>query len=116
MFKRLLTIAVLAIAASPVSAASLTERQRNILDKYAEVLAITERCPTYKPNELLFTVAMQTFGIKNRDAPHVRDYLRKKLNTALVGIADKSEPIVCVTGRFMYGPRGAAVENAILEK
>jgi hypothetical protein len=100
----------LACAVATTVACAQSQEQRNVMTHVGRAVALTNKCPSLKPNVLLVAMVARRYGI-DMNRPPDSDFIVARGNDYAKEIAGLDEPTVCALGRKLYGPQGEKVPN-----
>jgi hypothetical protein len=88
--------------------------QTNVMNHVAQVTAISLKCPKLKPNSAVIALLLGHYGIDLEREPYKR-IMQAKGREHLGKIQKFETEIICVTGKTLYGPKGANVPDLLSE-
>lgn len=107
-----LALAVATLLSPP--ALAQTQAQKNVMDHVAQVLAISNKCTSLEPNNLLLAMLLQESKIDVEHSPY-REFVMARGAEHTRKIARFKEEIICVSGKTLYGKNGANVPGLLRE-
>lgn len=110
---RQLILAGLFLTGAAASASAYNEKQENVLNNLAEALALDRLCSELHING---PIAAAAFAFYDLDISNesVKSSLEKRIQSISDDMSDHDEEIICMTGKFMYGPKGMSIKNLLL--
>jgi hypothetical protein len=106
----ILLVAMLAGGLVPASAQS--PQQQNVMTHIGRAVALNNKCPALKPNNLIIGMAARQHGIDMNRAPY-SDIIVAKGGEYAREIAALDVQAACTLGRKLYGPQGEKVPNLL---
>ena len=98
------------LAGDIVPAAAQSQQQQNVMTHIGRALALNNKCPALKPNNLIIGMVTRQHGIDMNRAPY-RDIIVARGADYAREIAALDQQAACDLGRKLYGPRGEKVSN-----
>jgi hypothetical protein len=98
------------LAGSLVPAAAQSQQQQNVMTHIGRAVALNNKCPALKPNNLIIGMVTRQHGIAMNRAPYSDIIVAKGAEYARE-IAALDTLAACDLGRKLYGPQGEKVPN-----
>ena len=106
---QLVMTALLGLASS---AAAQTQEQRNVMNHVAQVLVVSNGCPSLKPRMLLMSMLLNQSGIDLDRSPY-REFVKERGEHYTRAMSRHRPEVICSTGRLLYGRNGQNVANLL---
>lgn len=114
MSSALVKIALAATVLWPCATTAQTLEQRNVINHVAQVMVITNACPTLQPRMLLLAMLLKDNRIDLEKSPF-RELVAERGAHHTRTTANYRREIICQSGLFLYGPNGHNVPHLIGE-
>ena len=98
------------LAGDPVAAVAQTQQQQNVMTHIGRAVALNNKCPALKPNNLIVGMVARRYGIAMNRSPYSEIIVAKGADYARE-IAALDRQAACELGRKLYGPQGEKVPN-----
>ena len=98
------------LACGPEPAAAQSQQQQNVMTHIGRAVALNNKCPALKPNNLIVGMVARRYGIDMNRAPYSDIIVAKGAEYARE-IAALDQQAACDLGRKLYGPQGEKVPN-----
>ena len=112
MLVRAVAIGLFVTIAVPNLAQAQTQTQQNVMTHIVRLVAISNRCPALKPNNMMIGILLRQHAI-NVEKPPYSDFIVARGNEYATELGGMDTQAVCSAGRKMYGKAGDRVQDML---
>lgn len=98
----------------PMAVGEIAQPQANAIEKFAQAIAGTRRCPKYTVNVRLMTMITLSLQI-NLDDADTKRLLDERVTYHTRRIAPRAAEDICASLARIYGPEGSDVAGLVVE-